>query len=40
MFYVSFGMALVYSTPSPQLAQVVGSGLNFLFNIFNGYVVT
>lgn len=31
--------ALVYITPSQQLAQVMGSGLNFLFNIFNGYVI-
>lgn len=39
MFYVAFGMALVYITPTQQLAQVMGSGFNFLFNIFNGYVI-
>ncbi len=32
-FYLSFGTALVYLTPSQQLAQVAGSGLNFLFNL-------
>lgn len=39
MFYVSFGMALMYVSPSQQLAMISGSGLNFLFNIFNGYVI-
>jgi len=40
MFYVAFGMALAYSTPSQQLAQVFGSGVNFLWQIFNGYVIS
>ncbi|MEW5311977.1 MAG: hypothetical protein WDW38_003643 [Sanguina aurantia] len=38
LFYTSFGQALVYITPSQQLGQVVGSGLNFLFNVFNGFL--
>ncbi|PNH10990.1 Pleiotropic drug resistance protein 1, partial [Tetrabaena socialis] len=38
-FYISFGSALVYITPSQQLAQVAGAGLNFLFNLFNGFVM-
>ncbi|GIL42549.1 hypothetical protein Vafri_515 [Volvox africanus] len=38
-FYLSFGSALVYITPSQQLAQVAGAGLNFLFNLFNGFVI-
>ncbi|KXZ56523.1 hypothetical protein GPECTOR_1g47 [Gonium pectorale] len=39
-FYITFGTALVYITPSQQLAQVAGAGLNFLFNLFNGFVIT
>lgn len=40
IFYTSFGMAMVNITPSQQLAQVASAGLNFLFNIFNGFVIT
>lgn len=32
--------ALTYCTPSQQLAQVATAGLNFLFNIFNGFIIT
>ncbi|KAG1677139.1 hypothetical protein FOA52_000945 [Chlamydomonas sp. UWO 241] len=39
MMYVSMGMALMYLSPSQQLAQVSAAGLNFIFNIFNGYVL-
>ncbi|KAG1677137.1 hypothetical protein FOA52_000943 [Chlamydomonas sp. UWO 241] len=39
MMYVSLGMALTYSSPSQQLAMISATGLNFLFNIFNGYVL-
>ncbi|KAG2487630.1 hypothetical protein HYH03_013769 [Edaphochlamys debaryana] len=38
-FYLGFASALVYSTPSQQLAQVLGAGMNFLFNLFNGFVI-
>lgn len=33
MFYLGFASALVYITPSQQLAQVVGAAFNFLFNL-------
>ncbi|KAG2439064.1 hypothetical protein HYH02_006591 [Chlamydomonas schloesseri] len=39
MFYLGFASALVYITPSQQLAQVVGAAFNFLFNLFNGFVL-
>ncbi|KAG2432130.1 hypothetical protein HXX76_009056 [Chlamydomonas incerta] len=38
-FYLGFASALVYITPSQQLAQVVGAAFNFLFNLFNGFVL-
>lgn len=39
-FYSVFGQFLVYMTPSAGIAQVLGGALNFLFNIFNGFVIT
>ncbi|KXZ50448.1 hypothetical protein GPECTOR_16g622 [Gonium pectorale] len=39
-FYTIFGQTLVYITPAMPIAQVVGSGFNFLFNVFNGFVIT
>ncbi|WIA42005.1 hypothetical protein OEZ86_009302 [Tetradesmus obliquus] len=38
-FYTIFGQFMVYVTPSQQIAQVVGAGLNFMFNLFNGFVI-
>jgi len=40
MFYVAFGMGLMYVSPSQANAQIIAMGFNFLFNIFNGYVIT
>ena len=34
--YTSFSMFLVASTSMVELAQLVSSALNFIFNIFNG----
>ncbi|KAF6263806.1 ABC-2 type transporter-domain-containing protein [Scenedesmus sp. NREL 46B-D3] len=38
-FYTIFGQFMVYVTPSQQIAQVVGAGLNFTMNLFNGFVI-
>eukprot|EP00877_Chromochloris_zofingiensis_P010755 jgi/Chrzof1/5933/Cz16g21030.t1 len=38
--YTIFGQFLVYVTPSQPVAQVLGAGLNFMYNIFNGFVIT
>ncbi|GAX75668.1 hypothetical protein CEUSTIGMA_g3111.t1 [Chlamydomonas eustigma] len=40
MFYVSFGMGSIYISPSQALSTVIAMGFNFLFNIFNGYVIS
>ncbi|GIL86027.1 hypothetical protein Vretifemale_14307 [Volvox reticuliferus] len=39
-FYTIFGQTLVYITPAQTIAQVVGGGFNFLFNVFNGFIIT
>ncbi|EFJ39882.1 hypothetical protein VOLCADRAFT_40167, partial [Volvox carteri f. nagariensis] len=39
-FYTIFGQTLVYITPAQAIAQVVGGGFNFLFNVFNGFIIT
>ncbi|PNW84179.1 hypothetical protein CHLRE_04g224500v5 [Chlamydomonas reinhardtii] len=39
-FYTIFGQTLVYITPSQAMAQVFGGGFNFLFNVFNGFMIT
>ncbi|KAG2488519.1 hypothetical protein HYH03_012840, partial [Edaphochlamys debaryana] len=39
-FYTIFGQTLVYITPAAAIAQVVGAGFNFLFNVFNGFIIT
>eukprot|EP00199_Chlamydomonas_sp_CCMP681_P003511 CAMPEP_0119109684 /NCGR_PEP_ID=MMETSP1180-20130426/22297_1 /TAXON_ID=3052 ORGANISM="Chlamydomonas cf sp, Strain CCMP681" /NCGR_SAMPLE_ID=MMETSP1180 /ASSEMBLY_ACC=CAM_ASM_000741 /LENGTH=154 /DNA_ID=CAMNT_0007095585 /DNA_START=54 /DNA_END=518 /DNA_ORIENTATION=+ len=39
-FYTALGVGLIYLTPSQQLGQVAAAGLNFLWNIFNGFVIT
>lgn len=39
-FYNIFGQFLVFMTPAQAMAQVMGGALNFLFNIFNGFVIT
>ncbi|GLI71055.1 hypothetical protein VaNZ11_015971 [Volvox africanus] len=38
--YTIFGQTLVYVTPAQTIAQVVGAGFNFLFNVFNGFIIT
>ncbi|KAG2452157.1 hypothetical protein HYH02_003189 [Chlamydomonas schloesseri] len=40
VFYTIFGQTLVYITPAQAIAQVVGGGFNFLFNVFNGFIIT
>jgi ABC-type multidrug transport system permease subunit len=39
-FYTIFGQFLVYITPNAGIAQVLGGFCNYLFNIFNGFVIT
>lgn len=37
--YTFLGQMLVYVTPSEQLAQVVGAGSHFIWQLFNGFVI-
>jgi len=39
-FYTIFGQFLVYCTPAMTIGQVVAATFNFLFNIFNGFIIT
>jgi hypothetical protein len=39
-FYTIFGQFLVFITPNPAISQVIGATFNFLFNVFNGFVIT
>ncbi|KAG1655082.1 hypothetical protein FOA52_010286 [Chlamydomonas sp. UWO 241] len=39
-FYTIFGQFMVWMTPGPGVAQVIAAVFNFLFNIFNGFIIT
>jgi ABC-type multidrug transport system permease subunit len=36
-FYTFMGQALSYLTASMQSGTILASGLNFMFNVFNGF---
>lgn len=38
-FFLTFGTALVYLTPTLQMANVVGAGMAFFFSLYNGFLI-